>query len=105
MMTQRKKPIAEIVTSLPQYVMKKGKVKLAAGTDNSGTLDEIKKSFKGEKFSSIDGLRIDFRKHDVFSGGWVHLRPSNTEPVFRIISEGRDKKHAESIYKHFAGLF
>jgi phosphomannomutase len=105
MMTERKKTISEIVSSLPQYVMKKGKVKLAADADTSGKLDEVKSNFKGEKFSSIDGLRVDFRKHKVFSGGWVHLRPSNTEPVFRIISEGRDKKQAESIYKYFTGLF
>ncbi len=108
MMTERKKSIADIVASLPRYVMKKGKVKLAtntAGSDPSVKFDDIKKSFKGEMFSSIDGLRIDFRKHEIFSGGWVHLRPSNTEPVFRIISEGRDKKQAEIIYEHFIRLF
>lgn len=104
MMTDRKRPIADIVASLPQYVMKKGKVKLE-GSDPGRKLDEIKNSFKGEKFSSIDGLRIDFRKHEAFSGGWVHLRSSNTEPVFRIISEGKDKKQAEQIFKHFFGLF
>ena len=40
-----------------------------------------------------DGLRIDW------PDGWVHVRPSNTEPIARVIAEGAD----ESIAARMAG--
>ena len=30
----------------------------------------------------------------VGAGGWVHVRPSNTEPVVRIIAEAQDEAAA-----------
>ncbi len=105
MMAERGKSISELVRSVPQYIMKKGKVEFDKKTDNGKIFEVIRKEFKGEKVSQIDGLRIDFIKHAEFAGGWVHLRPSNTEPVFRIISEGRDGKQAAQIYDHFARMF
>ena len=65
----------------------------------------IKKQFKNEKISAIDGLRIDFNNHIEFKNGWVHLRSSNTEPIFRIISESSSVKESELIYKYFAEMF
>ncbi|GAH24501.1 unnamed protein product, partial [marine sediment metagenome] len=31
--------------------------------------------------------------------GWIHIRPSGTEPVIRIITEAKTKKRAESLYQ------
>ncbi len=105
MMLERDETLSEIVAALPQYVMKKGKVKIKGGNLNSNFLDDIVKEYHCEKITQTDGLRIDFITESDFKGGWVHLRPSNTEPIFRIIAEGRDKKHAEKIYSHFSGMF
>ncbi len=105
MMAERKAPVSGLVAELPGYIMKKGKVKLGDGIDVTGTLEKIRREFGNETISDIDGLRIDFAYDARFSGGWVHLRSSNTEPIFRIITEGRDERHASRIYKHFAGLF
>ena len=38
-----------------------------------------------------DGIRIDFER------SWVHIRPSNTEPILRIIAEAPDRKQAEEL--------
>jgi phosphomannomutase len=105
MMAEKGKPISEIVAGLPRYVMKKGKVNYDPGRFSPDQVKKIKDSFKKEKVSSIDGLRIDFEKHHDFQGGWVHLRPSNTEPVFRIITEGKDAAQADAIYNYFSKLF
>ena len=105
MMARRKSTLSGLVADLPQYVMRKGKVSLEGAGDSKGRLRQIQESFRGERTTDIDGLRIDFTKDARFRGGWVHLRSSNTEPIFRIISEGRDKKQADLIYNHFAGLF
>lgn len=104
MMARRGKPVSALVGELPRFVMKKGK--MDASAVNAGRLIRgIKNRFKKEKLSEIDGLRIDFVNEREYRGGWVHLRPSNTEPVFRIIAEGRDEKQAARIYTDFKRLF
>ena len=105
MMSEYGKPVSGIVKSLPQYVMKKGKIDLKNSKDSDKIFNELGNRYSHEKISSIDGLRIDFIKHPEFKGGWVHLRPSNTEPIFRIITEGLNEKQAVLIYNYFAGLF
>jgi phosphomannomutase len=105
MMAERGKSISGLTGSIPQYVMTKGKVKSIDIKRNKIILIDIRNRFKGEKFNDIDGLRIDFNKHKEFKGGWVHLRPSNTEPIFRIISEGRDADQSGEIYNYFVKMF
>ncbi len=104
MMSSKKKKISEIMKEMPEYYMKKGKVTLSGKSDVNEILAKIKNEFKGEKISSIDGLRIDFVKNEKFKNGWVHLRSSNTEPIFRIITESGSVEKTELIYKHFAGI-
>ncbi|HZZ43405.1 MAG TPA: hypothetical protein VFE58_10750 [Tepidisphaeraceae bacterium] len=42
------------------------------------------------KVDTQDGIRIDW------PNSWVHARPSNTEPIMRIIAEAPDQQTAES---------
>ena len=104
MMSARKKAISGIMKEMPEYYMKKGKVTLSGKSDVSKILNKIKDEYKNEKISNIDGLRIDFVKNEKFKNGWVHLRSSNTEPIFRIITESDSVNKTELIYKHFAAL-
>jgi phosphomannomutase len=83
--------------------MKKSKVKFDP-SKVSDLVSAVKKEFAAEIISTLDGIRVDFKYHTEFRGGWVHLRGSNTEPVFRIISEGTDKYQAEKIQKYFEKL-
>lgn len=104
MMSVKEKKVSEIMEEMPDYSMKKGKVVLSGNSDITRILTGIKDEFRNEKISDIDGLRIDFIKNEKFNNGWVHLRSSNTEPVFRIIAESDSKSKTEKIYKYFAGL-
>ena len=45
----------------------------------------------GNKVDLTDGIKILFS-----DGGWVLMRPSGTEPIFRIYSESKNKSLAES---------
>ena len=40
-----------------------------------------------------DGIRIDW------PDAWIHARPSNTEPIMRIIAEAPDRAMAEAYVK------
>lgn len=104
MMADRNMSIAEIMGTMPQYYMKKGKLKLKNSADIPGIIEKLKNTWKLEKISSIDGLRIDFNKSADFKNGWVHLRASNTEPVFRVIAESDSSEKTEAIYKLFSKI-
>jgi phosphomannomutase len=101
MMVERSKTISELVDSLPKYFMIKGKVGFKQA-ELDAIYGKLKTDYSREKLSDIDGIRIDFTSDGEFKGGWVHLRPSNTEPIFRIIAEGVDEAQAKMIFSHFA---
>ncbi|HJZ92124.1 MAG TPA: phosphoglucosamine mutase [Gemmataceae bacterium] len=80
LMADEGRPLSELVASLPAYAMLKTKYtvpkeKLAAA------LDAIEKHWPDAKANRQDGLRLDWADR------WVHVRPSNTEPVVRVIAE------------------
>jgi phosphomannomutase len=103
MMAERSKTISELVASLPKYSMIKGKIQF--NKDKLAEIyEKIKVQYCKEKISDIDGIRIDFTTDGPFRGGWVHLRSSNTEPIFRIIAEGIDSEQAGLIYANFETL-
>ncbi len=104
MMSERGLSISDIMKTMPQYFMKKGKLKLKESTNVSEIVDNIMNTYKYEKISQIDGLRIDFNKSPEFKNGWVHLRASNTEPVFRIIAESDSPEKTENIYRLFSKI-
>ena len=49
-------------------------------------LEEFKRKYRIGRQTTIDGLRVDFKDW------WFLLRPSNTEPVLRLIIEATTKK-------------
>jgi len=51
-----------------------------------------------EQLAHLNPLTIDglwFEKEE----GWIHIRRSNTEPIFRIYTEGLTKETAEAYAK------
>ncbi|MGB4269447.1 MAG: phosphoglucosamine mutase, partial [Spirochaetota bacterium] len=104
LMAQSKKPISQIVASLPVYYMHKDTMTIDSRFDTGSIAKKIKEQYADEVINTLDGIRIDFVHHDTFNGGWVHLRPSNTEPIFRIIAEGKSKKQCEAIVNTFKTL-
>ncbi len=89
--------LSEMVAALPPVVMRKIKVpadQLPAGDD----LKKVLASLGPGTIDERDGLKW------VGEAGWVHVRPSNTEPVVRIIAEAQDEKQvADLIRKVQAG--
>ena len=60
------------------------------------TIRKLKKKYaEAEGLSTLDGLKIDFTEY------WIHIRPSNTEPIIRILVEARSEKKAGEIMNRF----
>jgi phosphomannomutase/phosphoglucomutase len=73
-------------------------IKAAARCDNdkkSVLVDRIAVNHSSEKIDRTDGLKI------IFDDGWVLLRPSGTEPKFRIYSESKDADVAKRRSEQF----
>lgn len=78
--------------SLPQYEMVKQKIQLAdLGLDADDLLKKVADEFSDERINTLDGVKIDFDE------GWVHFRKSNTEPIVRVYSEGKNEAEARSL--------
>ncbi len=100
-MASEKRPLSEMADSLPRYAMVKCKYDLSAvgGRDRiEPMLEQLRQEYAGERLNDADGLRIDFAE----AGSWVHLRASNTEPIVRLIAEGRTDEQAWELIRSIA---
>ena len=98
LLADRGKTVSQLVDSLPKYTMIKDKIDLPQGTDPSLVLIAAEKKFSSAKIDRTDGIKIDF------PDGWLHIRPSNTEPIIRIIAEGTDQKCTEDLIEEIKEL-
>jgi len=82
--------LGTLVEQMPRYVMIKQKIDIPGG-DAASLTARLNKHFAGARINSIDGVRADL------DDGWVHVRPSNTEPVIRVIAEAQTKDRAQQL--------
>ena len=73
----------------PQYVISKNKIELSPDMSVKDILHHIAEQYAQYEINTIDGVKIDF------SDRWVHLRPSNTEPIIRIYAEADNSSSAD----------
>jgi phosphomannomutase len=52
-------------------------------------INAVKKLLPKAKVNTSDGCRFDL------PDAWLHIRPSNTEPIIRVIVEAKDKNAAQ----------
>jgi phosphomannomutase len=71
---------SELVAQLPRFVMWKRKYAAGAGAWDRAA-ERLRAAFQGMSLDERDGLRFSSADE------WVHVRPSGTEPVVRVIAE------------------
>jgi len=98
LLAQQQKPLSEVVAQLPAYAIVKDKA--AASPELIAAIGpKMREVFAGEKLDDQDGVRVDI------GSCWVHVRPSNTEPIVRLIAEAATKQQAmDLIDRAKAGL-
>lgn len=85
--------ITQLKAAFPQYFMVKHKLDLQAGVDFKTIRQKLEQMIQYQSKSTLDGLRLDFAE------GWVHIRPSNTEPIIRLYAEAKSPEKAmEFVY-------
>ena len=80
-LAESKKSVSQIVASYPNYVMLREKITLPDREQLSALLVTIESLFPKATINHKDGVKLSFDQC------WVHVRPSNTEPIVRIFIE------------------
>jgi len=83
-----KQSLSAIAAGLPRYEMQKSKVE---GVRWPEARERVRAAFAEAEADDTDGWRF------VWPGEWIHVRPSGTEPVVRIIAEARTAERASEL--------
>ena len=78
------KRVSELVAAGPRYTIVKAKAGRGMRNAERGLEDvyaALRKRFPDASIDTQDGLRLAWRDR------WLHVRPSNTEPIIRLIAE------------------
>ncbi|HEY5605982.1 MAG TPA: phosphoglucosamine mutase [Thermoplasmata archaeon] len=90
-------PLSKLAASLPQYYIRKANVPVPVN-QREAVLARLVALTQGRKVDTTDGVRI------LESDGAVLVRPSGTEPIFRVYAEGRTAERAEALVSEGARL-
>ena len=83
-------PLSAIVAGLPRYVIVKDKLDRPDAPLQS-VYDALRGEFPDATVDTQDGLRLTWPDR------WVHVRPSGTEPIVRVIAEAPDAAGAREL--------
>ena len=81
--------VGELVGAAPRYTIVKAKA--SRGPDLDPVYAALGRAFPGAASDRQDGLRL------AWPGKWLHVRPSGTEPIVRLIAEAPSAAEAESL--------
>ncbi|MFA6185571.1 MAG: hypothetical protein WC720_05530 [Candidatus Shapirobacteria bacterium] len=99
LLAERNKTISEIISTFPKYFMKKEKWSIVDKNLKEIILN-LKNHFPEAKTIEIDGIRLDFPDNS-----WLHLHPSNTEPIVRLFGEAKTQERIDSLFEEAKKLF
>jgi phosphomannomutase/phosphoglucomutase len=84
------KPLSQLIEELPDYQSVKMKVECPDDRKNE-IMKKIATDTQEYQVDTTDGVKI-FRDE-----GWLIIRPSGTEPIFRCFAEAKNKKDAKKM--------
>lgn len=88
--------LSELNDRLPQYHQVKKKTGCPE-VKKDRVMDELARTAGGEKVDRTDGVKIFVKD------GWILVRPSGTEPIFRVFSESKTAEEAERLAEEYIG--
>lgn len=81
--------LSELVAGAPAYRIVKAK--MPRGGDLGATYAAMRRAFPDASADERDGLRLGWQDR------WLHVRPSGTEPIIRLIAEAPTEREAEEL--------
>ena len=87
---EENKSLSALVDESPRYVIVKDKLDFT-NVSLDDVYAELRHTFFAASANTQDGLRLDWGDR------WVHLRPSGTEPIIRVIAEAPTEAEARAL--------
>jgi phosphomannomutase len=97
LMAETGRKLSELVAELPTYHIVKDKYPVT-GEGLPALFNALTARWPQAKANQLDGLRLDWADR------WVHIRPSNTEPIVRVIAEAPQQSDAEGLCREVGGM-
>lgn len=89
---EENRPLSAIVDELPKYVIVKDKLDRPNASLDT-VYEALRAAFPGAEVDVQDGLRLSWADR------WVHVRPSGTEPIVRVIAEAPTEAEAKELVR------
>jgi phosphomannomutase/phosphoglucomutase len=95
-MAERGAKLSSLIAEQPQYFIEKGKVECPEDKKEK-VLKKLVTQVKGANVSTIDGVKIWFEDKSA-----LLVRPSGTEPVYRLYAEAKNQKKAFKLIEDYS---
>lgn len=90
LLSESGKPLSAIAAELPRYAIVKDKLDRPEGSLDS-VYAALRTAFADARVDTQDGLRL------AWNDRWLHVRPSGTEPIVRVIAEAPTEEEARAL--------
>ena len=97
-MAHHGKPLSELILELPQYP----KLKVGVACPNhlkQSVLESIRVKVEAPRIDTTDGLKLYFP-----DDSWILIRPSGTEPKYRLYAEAHNENRVQELVEEFTEL-
>jgi phosphomannomutase/phosphoglucomutase len=95
-MAETGEKLSKLIAEQPQYFIEKGKVECPEDKKEK-VLEKLLEKVKGANVSTIDGVKIWFEDKSA-----ILLRPSGTEPVYRLYAEAKNQEKALKLIEDYS---
>ena len=100
-LTNEQRPLSELIGEIPHYEMLKMKMS-CPNEKKEQVMNLLAEQMKGNSdvvtIDRTDGVKL-FMKN-----GWVLMRPSGTEPIFRVYVETKNKQDTQRLAATYEGI-
>jgi phosphomannomutase/phosphoglucomutase len=95
-MAETGEKLSKLIAEQPQYFLEKGKVECPEDKKEK-VLEKLLGQVKGANISTIDGVKIWFEDKSA-----ILVRPSGTEPVYRLYAEAKNQGKALKLIEDYS---
>ena len=85
LLCRKRTPLSQLIAPLARYAGS-GEINSEV-VDKEAKIEELAAAYADGRQSRLDGLSVEF------DDWWFNVRPSNTEPVLRLVVEARSREH------------